>query len=86
MKRYILLFVCLCSIIDISAQTYERDKPSFVTIQHRICFYGRYEIAKDGLYQYKKYEDNVLSHLIMYNNHWAKQHYLHIFYIGTIHL
>lgn len=42
-------------------QMLEREKPSHVTTQHRICFYGRYELNKDGLYQYKEYEDNVVS-------------------------
>lgn len=61
MKKVILLFVCLCSMIEISGQTYEREKPSLVTIQHRICFYGRYELNKDGLYQFKEYDDNVVT-------------------------
>lgn len=61
MKKVIILFVCLCSMIDISGQTYEREKPSLVTIQHRICFYGRYELNKDGLYQYKECDDNVVT-------------------------
>lgn len=61
MKKVIILFVCLCSMIEISGQTYEREKPSLVTIQHRICFYGRYELNKDGLYQYKECDDNVVT-------------------------
>jgi hypothetical protein len=48
-------------MIEISGQTYEREKPSLVTIQHRICFYGRYELNKDGLYQYKECDDNVVT-------------------------
>ncbi len=42
-------------------QIFEREKPSHVTIQHRLCFYGRYELNKEGLYYYKDYIDNVLS-------------------------
>lgn len=42
-------------------QMLEREKPSLVTTQHRICFYGRYELNKDGLYQYKEYDDNVVA-------------------------
>ena len=61
MKRLILIFVCLGTIVEMSGQTYEREKPSLVTIQHRICFYGRYELNKDGLYQYKEYDDNVVT-------------------------
>ena len=61
MKKVIILVVCLCSMIEISGQTYEREKPSLVTIQHRICFYGRYELNKDGLYHYKEYDDNVVT-------------------------
>lgn len=61
MKRVLLLFVCLGLIVEMSGQIYEREKPSIVSIQHRICFYGRYELNKDGLYQYKEYDDNVVT-------------------------
>ena len=61
MKKVIILFVCLCSMIEMFGQTYEREKPSLVTIQHRICFYGRYELNKDGLYQYKECDDHVVT-------------------------
>lgn len=61
MKKVILLSICLCSKVEMFGQTYEREKPSLVTIQHRICFYGRYELNKEGLYHYKEYDDNVVS-------------------------
>jgi len=61
MKKVILIFICLCTITGIYGQIYEREKPLNVTLQHRICFYGRYELNKDGLYHYKEYEDNVVS-------------------------
>ena len=61
MKRLILLFICLNLIVEISGQTYEREKPSHITIQHRVCFWGRYELNKDGLYQYKEYDDDVVA-------------------------
>lgn len=60
MKKVILIFICLCTITGIYGQIYEREKPSNVTLQHRICFYGRYDLNKDGLYQYKECDDNVV--------------------------
>ena len=53
--------MCICSSYKMMGQIFERKKPSLVTIQHRICFYGRYELNKDGLYQYRDYNDNVLN-------------------------
>lgn len=62
MNKVFLVIVCICSSIYSFGQIYEREKPSIVTIQHRICFYGRYEQNKnDGLYQYKEYDDNVVK-------------------------
>ena len=42
-------------------QMLEREKPSNVTLQHRICLYGRYELNNDGLYQYKEYDGSVVT-------------------------
>lgn len=61
MKKVVILLMCLCSSCKIMGQIFEREKPSLVTIQHRICFYGRYELNRDGLYQYKEYNDNVIK-------------------------
>lgn len=61
MNKLFLVIVCICSSIYSYGQIYEREKPSIVTIQHRICFYGRYELNKDGLYQFKEYDDNVVD-------------------------
>lgn len=61
MKRVLILLMCFCSSYKMMGQMLERERPSLVTIQHRICFYGRYELNKDGLYQYKEYNDNVVK-------------------------
>jgi len=61
MKRLILLLFCLYSIVEMSGQIYEREKPSHITLQHRVCFWGRFELNKEGLYQYKEYDDNVVT-------------------------
>lgn len=61
MKKVFLIIVCICSSIYSFGQIYEREKPSIVTIQHRICFYGRYELDKEGLYQFKECGDNVVN-------------------------
>ena len=60
MKKLLILLMCICSSYKMMGQMFERKKPTLVTIQHRICFYGRYELNKDGLYQYREYNDNVL--------------------------
>ena len=61
MKKVFIILLCICSSCRMMGQMFERKKPSLVTIQHRICFYGRYELNKEGLYQYKEYEDNVVE-------------------------
>ena len=61
MKKVLLLLMCLSSSCKMMGQIFEREKPSNVTIQHRLCFYGRYELNEEGLYYYKDYIDNVLS-------------------------
>lgn len=60
MKKVLILLMCICSSYKMMGQIFERKKPTVVTIQHRICFLGRYELNKDGLYQYREYDDNVL--------------------------
>ena len=59
MKKVLILLMCICSSYKMMGQIFERKKPTVVTIQHRICFLGRYELNKDGLYQYREYDDNV---------------------------
>lgn len=61
MKKILFLIVYFCSSCNMMGQILEREKPSLVTMQHRICFYGRYELNKDGLYYYKECDDNVVS-------------------------
>lgn len=61
MKKLFIFIICIFASIKMSGQVLEREKPTNVTIQHRICFYGRYVINKDGLYYYKECEDNVVT-------------------------
>lgn len=61
MKKLIILLMYICCSYNMMGQIFERKKPSHVTIQHRICFYGRYELNKEGLYQYREYNENVLK-------------------------
>lgn len=60
MKKFIILFVCLFSIIEISGQTYERNRPLYISVQQRINLYGIYEMGKDGLYHYIEYEHDKM--------------------------
>ncbi|MBR1767101.1 MAG: hypothetical protein IJ742_00105 [Prevotella sp.] len=56
MKKLFLIIVCICSSIYSFGQIYEREKPLFVSEQHRIHLYGIYEKNNNGLYQYIEYE------------------------------
>lgn len=60
MKKVIMLFACLGSMIEISGQTYERKIPYYISIQERINLYGKYEMGKDGLYHYLEYEHDMM--------------------------
>ena len=56
MKKVIILLVCLCSMVEMSGQTYERERPLYISVQQRINLYGIYEKGKDGLYHYIEYK------------------------------
>lgn len=67
MKRLLIGIICLCSTVIVSGQIYEREKPFFISLQHRVNFYGIYEVGKDGLYQYKEYENEKIISPYEYN-------------------
>ena len=67
--------MCICSSNKIFGQIFERERPLNVTIQDRICFYGRYELNKEGLYHYKQYDDNVVSPAEYYKLSKGNEHF-----------
>ena len=76
MKKLFLIVVCICSSIYSFGQIYEREKPLFVSEQHRINLYGSYGINNDGLYTYKEYEhDKLVSSYEYYKLSTGNEHF-----------